>query len=158
NWVKDNYTATYTVGGKTVYLNSWQNRTKIVYIDDIAPDPDGKLLLDFSTTEAAGYGFNAGIIISSYTYVPGPPDTIPDGPDPIDPIPGNPYPIDTIPGNPDPIDTIPGSPDPIDTIPGNPDPIDTIPGKPDSIDTIPVNADPIDTISVHTDNINTNDV
>src|SRR5690606_4986499 len=51
-WYKGNYTATYTVGGKTAYLNSWMNKSKIVYLHGIAPDPDGKLLIDFSTTEA----------------------------------------------------------------------------------------------------------
>jgi hypothetical protein len=58
NWFRGNYTATYTVHDKTVYLNSWYNTTKIVYIADVAPDADGKVLLDFSTTPEAGYGFN----------------------------------------------------------------------------------------------------
>jgi hypothetical protein len=66
-WFKGNYTATYTVNGKTVYLNSWMNSTKIVYIHDLVPDVNGEMLLDFSTTQAAAYGFNAGIIIQEYT-------------------------------------------------------------------------------------------
>src|SRR5690606_19562796 len=66
-WYKGNYTATYTINGKTVYLNSWQNTTKIVYINDVAPDANGEIILDFSTTATALYGFNAGLIIHAYT-------------------------------------------------------------------------------------------
>jgi hypothetical protein len=66
-WFKGNYTATYTVKGRTVYLNSWENTTKIVYIGDIVPDAGGTLLLDFSTTANAAYGFNGGIVIMEYT-------------------------------------------------------------------------------------------
>jgi fibronectin type 3 domain-containing protein len=70
-WFKGNYTATYTVNGKTVYLNSWMNSTKIVYISDIVPDANGELLLDYSTTATAQWGFNAGIIIQEYSDVNG---------------------------------------------------------------------------------------
>lgn len=66
-WFKGNYTATYTVGGKTVYLNSWMNSTKIVYIDGVAPDAGGEVMLNFSTTAEALYGFNAGLIIQEYS-------------------------------------------------------------------------------------------
>jgi pimeloyl-ACP methyl ester carboxylesterase len=66
-WFKGNYTATYTVKGRTVYLNSWENTTKIVYIGDIVPDANGTLLLDFSTTTNAQYGFNGGIVIMEYS-------------------------------------------------------------------------------------------
>jgi len=66
-WFKGNYTATYTVNGRTVYLNSWLNSSKVVYIGDIVPGDDGSVLLDFSTTLTAQYGFNAGIIIEDYT-------------------------------------------------------------------------------------------
>jgi hypothetical protein len=66
-WYKGNYTATYTVKGRTVYLNSWENTTKIVYIGDIVPESNGTVLLDFSTTTNAQYGFNGGIIIMEYS-------------------------------------------------------------------------------------------
>lgn len=69
-WFRGNYTATYTVNGRTVYLNSWMNSSKIVYINDLRPDANGELYLNFSTTEAAAYGFNAGVIIEDYS-VPG---------------------------------------------------------------------------------------
>ena len=65
-WFKGNYTATYTINGRTVYLNSWRNTTKLVYIDDVAPDENGELLLNFSTTATALYGFNAGMIIHAF--------------------------------------------------------------------------------------------
>lgn len=66
-WFKGNYTATYTINGRTVYLNSWMNSTKIVYLDNLTPDENGELLLNFSTTAEANYGFNGGIIIEDYT-------------------------------------------------------------------------------------------
>ncbi len=66
-WFKGNYTATYTIQGKTVYLNSWMNATKIVYLNDLAPDAGGEMMLNFSTTAVAAYGFSAGVIIQEYT-------------------------------------------------------------------------------------------
>jgi hypothetical protein len=66
-WTKGNYTATYTIADRTVYLNSWMNSTKIVYIGDVKPSSAGEVLLDFSTTAAAQYGFNGGILIEDYT-------------------------------------------------------------------------------------------
>ncbi len=169
DWFKGDYTATYTINNQTVYLNSWMNSSKIVYINDVAPDPDGKVLLNFSTTKEAGYGFNSGIIIQEYTHTSvqrpdttsNPPvDTLPGGgnPPPVDTLPGggNPPPVDTLPGggNPPPVDTIPGgqNPPPVDTIPGgqNPPPVDTIPGgqNPPPVDTLPGggNPPPVDTL------------
>lgn len=70
-WFKGNYTATYTINGRTVYLNSWMNSTKIVYISDVVPDANGNLLLDFSTTQAAQWAFNAGIVIQEYSDASG---------------------------------------------------------------------------------------
>lgn len=66
-WFKGNYTSTFTINGRTVYLNSWMNSSKMVYIDNIVPDENGEMMLDFSTTEAAAYGFNGGVIIEDYT-------------------------------------------------------------------------------------------
>jgi large repetitive protein len=65
-WFKGNYTSTFTINGRTVYLNSWMNSSKMVYIDNIIPDENGEMTLDFSTTEAAAYGFNGGVIIEDY--------------------------------------------------------------------------------------------
>jgi dienelactone hydrolase len=66
-WYKDNYTSTYTVNGKTVYLNSWANSSKIVYINDVSPDDGGEVVINFSTTTAAAFGFTAAVIIDDYT-------------------------------------------------------------------------------------------
>lgn len=68
-WYKDNYTATYSINGRTVYLNSWSNSTKIVYIDAVEPDENGEALLTFSTPPNSAYGFNAGLIIEDYSAV-----------------------------------------------------------------------------------------
>jgi hypothetical protein len=65
-WFKGNYTATYTINDRTVYLNSWENKSKIVYIGDVTPDENGEVMLNFSTTLAASYGFNGGVIIYEY--------------------------------------------------------------------------------------------
>jgi hypothetical protein len=65
-WFKGNYTSTFTINGRTVYLNSWMNSSKMVYIDNIIPDENGEMILDFSTTDAAAYGFNGGVIIEDY--------------------------------------------------------------------------------------------
>lgn len=70
-WFKGNYTATYTVNNRTVYLNSWENSTKVVYIGDLVPQSGGILFLNFSTTTNALYGFNSGIIIQEYTDAAG---------------------------------------------------------------------------------------
>lgn len=70
-WFKDNYTGTYTINGRTVYLNSWSNNSKIVYIGDVIPEDDGSVLLNFSTTQAAVYAFHAGLLIDDYTDVQG---------------------------------------------------------------------------------------
>jgi pimeloyl-ACP methyl ester carboxylesterase len=69
-WFAGNYTCTYTIGNRTVYLNSWMNSTKIVYIGDVKADANGEVMLNFSTTLEAVYGFNGGIIIQSYDDVP----------------------------------------------------------------------------------------
>ena len=65
-WFPGNYTATYTIGNRTTYLNSWQNTSKIVYIGDVLPDSNGEVLLNFSSTAEAAYAFNAGILIEAY--------------------------------------------------------------------------------------------
>lgn len=70
-WFKDNYTAAYSINGRTVYLNSWTNTSKVVWIGDVVPEEDGSVLLNFSTTQAALYAFNAGVLIEDYTDVQG---------------------------------------------------------------------------------------
>ncbi|WEK36235.1 MAG: PA14 domain-containing protein [Candidatus Pseudobacter hemicellulosilyticus] len=65
-WYAGNYAATYTINGRTVYLNSWMNSTKIVYIGDVVPDANGDVVVQFSTTNEAAWGFNSGMIIEAY--------------------------------------------------------------------------------------------
>ena len=40
-------------------------------MSDIIPDVNGELLIDFSTTQIAQWGFNAGMIIQDYTDAQG---------------------------------------------------------------------------------------
>lgn len=70
-WFKGDYTAKYTVNGRSVYLNSWMNSTKIVYIGNITPDASGNVLLNFSTTAISDWGFNGGLVIQDYTDAQG---------------------------------------------------------------------------------------
>jgi large repetitive protein len=61
-------TMTYTVNGRTVYLNTMNNTTKMVWIGDIQPDANGEVLLQFSTPARLSvvYGFTSAIIIQAY--------------------------------------------------------------------------------------------
>lgn len=70
-WFYGNYTATYTINGRSAYLNSWLNRTKIVYIGDVQPDANGEVYIDFSTTSEGNWGFNSGMIVEAYDDVNG---------------------------------------------------------------------------------------
>lgn len=70
-WMKGDYTAKYTIGDRSVYLNSWENSTKIVYIGNVTPDGSGNVLINFSTTANGDWGFNAGVIIHEYTDATG---------------------------------------------------------------------------------------
>jgi hypothetical protein len=70
-WTKGNYTGTYTINGRTVYLNSWGNTSKVVYIGDVQPTEAGDVVLNFSSTLAAQYVFNAGLIIDDYSDAQG---------------------------------------------------------------------------------------
>ncbi|HYE53355.1 MAG TPA: T9SS type A sorting domain-containing protein, partial [Chitinophagaceae bacterium] len=60
------YTSTYTIGNRTVYLNAHRNDSKTVFIGDVVPDANGEVLLNLSTTAEAAFGFTAAIIIQSY--------------------------------------------------------------------------------------------
>ncbi|MBC7848757.1 MAG: fibronectin type III domain-containing protein [Chitinophagaceae bacterium] len=71
NWIGGNLTATFTVNGRTVYINSWQNTSKIVYIGDLQANSDGELILDISSTAASANAYSSGLIIQSYDDVNG---------------------------------------------------------------------------------------
>ncbi|QEC40770.1 fibronectin type III domain-containing protein [Pseudobacter ginsenosidimutans] len=70
-WFYGNYTATYTINGRSVYLNSWLNKTKFVYIGNVQPDANGEVFIDFSTTQEGVWGFNSGMIVEAYDDVIG---------------------------------------------------------------------------------------
>lgn len=71
NWIGGNLTATFTVNGRTVYINSWQNTSKIVYIGNLKPDANGELELNFSSTEPSANAYSSGLLIDSYDDVNG---------------------------------------------------------------------------------------
>ena len=60
------FTTTYTVNGKTVYLNCYKNNSKAVYIENLEPTEDGEIFATISTTPSATYGFAAAVLIESY--------------------------------------------------------------------------------------------
>jgi hypothetical protein len=70
-WFKGDYTAKYTIGSRSVYLNSWENTTKIVYIGNVTPDGSGNVLITFTTSADGDWGFNAGMIVHEYTDATG---------------------------------------------------------------------------------------
>ena len=71
NWIGGNLTATLTVNGRTVFINSWQNTSKIVYIGDLQPNSSGELELNFSSIELAANAYSSGLIIEAYDDVNG---------------------------------------------------------------------------------------
>lgn len=66
-WFKGDYTAKYMIGDRTVYLNSWENSTKIVYIGNVVPDGSGNILVNFSTSVDGDWGFNGGLLVEDYS-------------------------------------------------------------------------------------------
>ncbi|MFM9909916.1 MAG: fibronectin type III domain-containing protein [Chitinophagaceae bacterium] len=87
NWIGGNLTATFTVNGRTVYINSWQNTSKIVYIGDLQPNQSGELELNFSSTEPSANAYSSGIIVESYDDVNG--GAVLNSINPVKPISGN---------------------------------------------------------------------
>jgi hypothetical protein len=65
-WFDGNYTASYTIGNRSVYLNSHRNDSKVVYIGDVTPDLNGEVFIDVSTTNLGEFGFTAAMIINAY--------------------------------------------------------------------------------------------
>lgn len=66
----DFYNAKYTIGGRSVYLNSSRNTSEVAYIGDVKPDENGEVFLDVSTTADAAYGFTSAVIIMAYDDAP----------------------------------------------------------------------------------------
>lgn len=65
SWIGD-FTAPYTINDRTVYLNSHQNNSRIVYIDDIVPTSDGEIEITMSSLPSTRWSFLSALIIESY--------------------------------------------------------------------------------------------
>jgi len=67
-------TGAYSCNGSTVYLNSFDNSTKVVYLDNLVPNSNGQLYLDVTTVSGSPYSFTSAYTIEYYddtdTYVP----------------------------------------------------------------------------------------
>lgn len=61
-----NATATYSCNGKSIYLNSYNNNSKVVYFDKLVPDADGQIFLDARTTNGSPYSFTGAITIEYF--------------------------------------------------------------------------------------------
>ncbi len=71
NWIGGDLTATMTINGRTVYINSWQNTTKIVYIGDLVANDNSELEINISTTQPSANAYSSGFIIEAYDDVNG---------------------------------------------------------------------------------------
>jgi len=58
-------TATMNINTRTVYLNTYMNTSKVVYIDSVTPNSNGIVNLNFSATGT--YGFIGSIVVMAYT-------------------------------------------------------------------------------------------
>jgi len=61
-----NFNASYTIGNRTVYLNSYRNDSEVAYIGDVIPDDNGEVLLNVSSPPETAYGFTTAIVIWAY--------------------------------------------------------------------------------------------
>jgi large repetitive protein len=59
-------TANYTSNGKTVELNSFNNNSKVVYLDKLIPGNDGELLVSVNTAGGSPYSFTGAFTIEYY--------------------------------------------------------------------------------------------
>ncbi len=60
------FNAAYTINGTTLYLNSHNNNSKVVYFEDVTPNADGEVILSISPEAGTPYCFTAAITIESY--------------------------------------------------------------------------------------------
>ena len=60
-------TANYTCNGYTVQLNSYNNSTEIVYLDNLVPDESGELVVSVKTAPGEPYTFTSAFTLESYT-------------------------------------------------------------------------------------------
>ncbi|MBX2888712.1 MAG: hypothetical protein KF829_08700 [Ferruginibacter sp.] len=68
------FIAKYSCNENSVYLNSLNNDSKIVYLSDLVPSDQGELYLDCSTLTGSPYSFTSVLTIESYddnsSYIP----------------------------------------------------------------------------------------
>jgi hypothetical protein len=65
SWDGD-FTASYTINGRTVYLNSNKNTSRIVYIDNVKTNGDGEINVSMGFLQSTRWSFLSAIIIESY--------------------------------------------------------------------------------------------
>ena len=70
-----NATAYYSVNGKTVELNSYNNTTKVVFLDQLVPGEDGELIVSVNTAGGSPYSFTGAFTIEYYND-PTPPEPV----------------------------------------------------------------------------------
>jgi large repetitive protein len=73
------FIARYTINGRSVELNSYQNGIKVVYLDNIIPNEDGEVTLQINTVEGSPYSFTGAFTIEYFN------DNIPQNPAPSAP-------------------------------------------------------------------------
>jgi hypothetical protein len=69
NWAY-NLTTSYTVNGKTRYLNASYNTTRVEYLDELVPNGNGEIFIDISTNTIAQFGFLGALVIQGYSTAP----------------------------------------------------------------------------------------
>ncbi|MEP6583071.1 MAG: PA14 domain-containing protein [Ginsengibacter sp.] len=62
----------YTIDGTTLYLNSHNNNSKVIYFEDVTPNSDGEILINISPDAGTPYCFTAAITIESYDTISSP--------------------------------------------------------------------------------------
>jgi large repetitive protein len=65
SWTGD-FTGTYTINNRVVYLNAHRNTSKTVYIDNVITNSDGEINIDFSSISTARWAFTSAIILEVY--------------------------------------------------------------------------------------------
>ncbi len=72
------FIARYTVNGRSVELNSYQNSTKVVYLHNIIPNDDGEITLQVNTVDGSPYSFTGAFTIEYFNDdIPANADVIP---------------------------------------------------------------------------------
>ncbi|UAY52677.1 fibronectin type III domain-containing protein [Ferruginibacter albus] len=66
------FLANYSCNGKTVQLNSYNNSTKIVYLDNLTPNQDGELYIDITPETGYPYCFTSAFTIEYFDDVTAP--------------------------------------------------------------------------------------